>query len=113
ASKQALQLLPERDPLQPIVSQQLQTCERLLKLAKRLPALLRGTDRPGSPPECLGLASMCQQHKQLYAAATRFYGQAFDTHSALADDLQAGHRYNAACAAALAGCGQGKDAPPG
>ena len=28
----------------------------------------------------------------------------------LADDLGASHRYNAACAAALAGCGQGKDA---
>jgi serine/threonine-protein kinase len=28
----------------------------------------------------------------------------------LADDLSAGHRYNAACAAALAGCAQGKDA---
>jgi len=28
----------------------------------------------------------------------------------LANDLDAGHRYNGACAAALAGCGQGKDA---
>jgi serine/threonine-protein kinase len=27
-----------------------------------------------------------------------------------ADDLNTQHRYNAACAAALAGCGQGKDA---
>jgi serine/threonine-protein kinase len=26
--------------------------------------------------------------------------------------MQAQHRYNAACAAALAGCGQGKDDPP-
>jgi serine/threonine protein kinase len=30
----------------------------------------------------------------------------------LVDDRQAGHRYNAACAAALAGTGQGKDVPP-
>ena len=27
--------------------------------------------------------------------------------------MRAGHRYHAACAAALAGCGQGQDAPPG
>jgi hypothetical protein len=30
----------------------------------------------------------------------------------LAGDMQAQHRYNAAFAAALAGCGQGKDDPP-
>ena len=30
----------------------------------------------------------------------------------LGDDRQARHRYNAACAAALAGCGKGKDDPP-
>ncbi len=30
----------------------------------------------------------------------------------LADDRQAQLRYNAACAAALAGCGKGKDNPP-
>jgi hypothetical protein len=29
----------------------------------------------------------------------------------LLDDLDAGHRYNAACAAALAGCAKGKDDP--
>ncbi len=29
----------------------------------------------------------------------------------LGDDRQAQHRYNAACAASLAGCGQGKDDP--
>jgi hypothetical protein len=28
----------------------------------------------------------------------------------MADNLQAGHRYNAACSAALAGCGKGADA---
>jgi serine/threonine-protein kinase len=38
------------------------------------------------------------------------YGEAFTADSKLADDLKAGHRYNAACCAALAGCGQGKDA---
>jgi serine/threonine-protein kinase len=30
----------------------------------------------------------------------------------LADDLPTHHRYDAVCAAALAGCGQGKDDPP-
>jgi tetratricopeptide (TPR) repeat protein len=45
-----------------------------------------------------------------YAAATRLYTDAFTAQPKLADDLQAGHRYNAACCAALAGSGQGGDA---
>jgi serine/threonine-protein kinase len=48
--------------------------------------------------------------KKLFAAATRFYGEAFAAEPKLADDLRGAHRYNAACAAALAGCGQGNDA---
>src|SRR5499427_8355063 len=40
----------------------------------------------------------------------RFYTAAFADEPKLANDLNAQHRYNAACAAALAGCGQGKDA---
>src|SRR5207244_7349531 len=38
------------------------------------------------------------------------YKAAFANTPKLADDLHFQHRYNAACAAALAGCGQGKDA---
>jgi serine/threonine protein kinase len=42
--------------------------------------------------------------------SVRLYREAFAAQPALADDLQHQHRYNAACPAALAGCGQGKDA---
>jgi serine/threonine-protein kinase len=45
-----------------------------------------------------------------YAAAARFFAGAFAAEPRAAGDLRAGHRYDAACAAALAGCGQGKDA---
>jgi serine/threonine-protein kinase len=54
---------------------------------------------------------MCQEpFKQFYAASVRFYTDAFAADMKLAGDLRQPHRYNAACAAALAGCGQGKDA---
>src|SRR5205823_10023601 len=43
-------------------------------------------------------------------AAAHFYAEAFTAHPKLADDLRFPNRYNAACSAALAGCGQGKDA---
>src|SRR5262249_4942115 len=46
----------------------------------------------------------------LHRAAARFYEGAFAADPQLLDDLKAGSRYDAACAAALAGCGQGQDA---
>jgi hypothetical protein len=42
-----------------------------------------------------------------YLAAVRFYEEAFTAAPSLADNPD--NRYSAACAAALAGCGQGKD----
>src|SRR5262249_14033108 len=48
--------------------------------------------------------------KRRHAAATRLFAGAFAEQPALAKDLQAGHRYNAACSAALAAAGQGADA---
>jgi hypothetical protein len=44
---------------------------------------------------------------QLHAAAVRFYREAFAAEPKLAE--QEANRYKAACEAALAGCGQGKD----
>jgi hypothetical protein len=38
------------------------------------------------------------------------FEEAFTAKRELVEDLHASHRYNAACAAALAGCGQGEDA---
>src|SRR5262249_48442588 len=48
--------------------------------------------------------------KRMHAAAARFSADAFAAEPKLADDLMAGHRYNAACYAALAAAGQGEDA---
>jgi serine/threonine-protein kinase len=49
-------------------------------------------------------------YKKRYAGAVCFFREAFEKEPKLADNLNAQHRYNAACAAAMAGCGQGKDA---
>src|SRR5207253_2192221 len=43
-------------------------------------------------------------------ASARFAAEAFSRAPALAEDLRSHERYNAACAAALAGCGLGEDA---
>jgi hypothetical protein len=76
----------------------------------RLPKLLKGEAQPADVGERVALAQMCQEHKGLYRAAFQFYVDAFAAEPMLADDLQQQLRYNAACAAALAGCGQGNDA---
>jgi tetratricopeptide (TPR) repeat protein len=80
----------------------------LVDLDARLPKILQGNVQPASAAERIQLASICQKHKQL-TAAVRFYADAFAEQPKLADDLSQWHRYNVACAAALAGCGQGKD----
>lgn len=57
------------------------------------------------------MAWLCQQPKYLLnAAAAQFYSEAFAAEPKLAEEVD-GHRYNAACTAALAGTAQGKDAP--
>src|SRR5262249_32299567 len=52
----------------------------------------------------------CASYKERYRTAAGFFADAFAAEPKLADDLQAQHRYNAACAAALAASGKGVDA---
>jgi serine/threonine-protein kinase len=83
--------------------------ERLAALAERLPALLRGEDRPADEAERLAFAELCY-YNQYHAASARLYDEALRANPALAPH-PSDHRYNAACVAALAGCGRGKDEP--
>src|SRR5262249_45188557 len=84
-------------------------CEQLIALEKRLPALLAGKEQPKDNADRLVLAEACNL-KKLHVLEARFYAAAFTADPKLADNLGAPHRYNAACAAALAGCGAGKHA---
>ena len=49
-------------------------------------------------------------NRKHFVVATRLWAEALDADPVLADDFRAAHRYNAACAAALAAAGQGEDA---
>jgi hypothetical protein len=84
-------------------------CEQLVELETRLPAFLQRKAKPAGTAETLKLAEVCSL-KQLNVAAAGFYTEALAGKPKLANDLNAGHRFNGACVAALAGCGQGKDA---
>jgi serine/threonine protein kinase/Tfp pilus assembly protein PilF len=78
-----------------------------VELEPGLPKIMKGEAQPADIAERLELARMCDESKGFYLAAFRFYSDAFAAQPQLADDLQHQHRFNAACAAALAGCGQG------
>ena len=86
-----------------------QKCQQYAALTARLPALLQGAEKPGNAAEQVAIARLCHL-KQQYAAAARFFSDAFTADPKLAEAVPESIRYDAACAAALAGCGDGKDA---
>jgi serine/threonine-protein kinase len=102
-------LLPPKDARRESARQLRSQCQRLAILDDRLPALLGGTEKPASAAERLELRELCHV-KKLYTAAARFSRDAFVDEPKLAEDMATGARYAAACSAALAGSGQGKDA---
>ena len=91
-------------------AQWVRDCERKVALTTRLPAMLSGSDKPKDNVEKIAFAQIYYD-KALYAASARLWTEALKTDPTLADDRESQHRYNAACAAALAACGKGKDDP--
>jgi hypothetical protein len=81
-------------------------CERLVELDDKLPGFLEGKTTPASADERIELVQVCAL-KGLYGAAVRFAEEAFAAQA----KLLAAHRYDAACYAALASSGHGKDRP--
>jgi tetratricopeptide (TPR) repeat protein len=101
------------EPTNPRWVQLIRGYEREAELDDLLPGFLGGTLSPATAQDGTEVARLCSL-KRLNRAAVRFYQEAVVVAPGLADDLEAGHRYNAACDAALAGCGRGTDAdPPG
>jgi hypothetical protein len=82
----------------------------MLAVANRLPAILRGEDKPKDNTERLAFAQMCCETGR-FATATRLHVEALRADPKLGDDRQNWLRYNAACTAALAAAGAGKDEP--
>lgn len=82
--------------------------EVMADLEAKLPSLLRGESKLTTTEERLACALLCTR-KRHYAGAARFYREALESDPHCVDALHS-HRYNAACAAAQAGSGQGADA---
>jgi serine/threonine-protein kinase len=88
--------------------QLLKAAEQLAALDARLQEVNNGQAKPKDGAEAVVLARF-GHFKKHYASAVRIYTDAFAAEPKLADDLTGAHRYHAARAAALAGCGQGED----
>jgi hypothetical protein len=82
---------------------------QLLQLQQRAAAILQGKTQPTGAAESLQLAQFCHHFKR-YPAAARLYAMALTAEPGLPEKLARDQRYKAACAAALAAAGQGKDA---
>jgi hypothetical protein len=109
ATLDCLKLLPNKHPLRQTAEEQLQQCDNLLVLDRKLAAFLGGGELPPEIPEQLALAELCGRYKQYHALATELYAGALAARPDLADDLKKGYRYSAACSAALAAAGKGLD----
>ena len=83
--------------------------ERKAELEGRLDQMLHGNARPRDALERTELA-LALYDKASHAESARMYAEAFAEDAALAEDLAKGHRYNAACSAALAAAPGGADA---
>ena len=99
------------DPKNAAGQSNLAEVERMAAMLDKLPALQKGEFKPRTSDELHAMARLCQI-KKLFLASARMYADAFADDPKLADDLKTSNRYNAACWAALAGAGQGKDDPP-
>jgi tetratricopeptide (TPR) repeat protein len=87
-----------------------QQAERLVELDAKLLEILSGKTKPKDAGERLDLAWVAlRPSKGQYAAAARLYAEGFAAKGVRAD-LLARHRYNAACASALAAAGKGEGA---
>jgi tetratricopeptide (TPR) repeat protein len=90
--------------------QDLDKTERWAVLAPRLQSVITGKDRPKSAAESLEFAYLACDRLRV-AAGTRLFAEALTADPKLAEERVQWNRYNAACSAALAAAGKGKNEP--
>ncbi|MFM9969590.1 MAG: tetratricopeptide repeat protein [Burkholderiales bacterium] len=91
-----------------VMQSSLAHAKRMLVLDRELLGVLRGDY--ASVAKLLELADFSATFKEQYGDAVELYRRAFLTDPGTADQLEKSYRYNAACCAALAAMGKGRDA---
>jgi hypothetical protein len=108
------QQLAEKEPRwRALCARSAEEAQQLADLDERLPAVLkRRVARPGGLAELVGFAWVCY-YKRLYGDSVRFFGDLLadkDAALVMGEKGRALQSFNAACAAAKAGSGQGEEA---
>jgi serine/threonine protein kinase/Flp pilus assembly protein TadD len=88
-------------------AQWIREVEGMMRVEARLPVVAAGEPPPDDPTDTLLLAKLAMQRKW-YATTSRIYEHLFRIDKPHSNAVN-GERYNAACAAVLAGCGSGED----
>jgi serine/threonine-protein kinase len=83
--------------------------QRLVELDRKVAPFLWGEAKPENDAEGIDFARLCVL-KSYPRAGARLYKEVLESTDRLVAIAEAGHRYDAACAAALAGWGKGHDA---
>ncbi len=100
---------PAQHPIHGAIRQSRKIAQQCATLETHLPAVLAGRARATNQTQ-LHLIRLCVQYRKQYRNASRLYVVLFQQAPEYREDWQSGHRYNAACAAALAAAGQGAHA---
>jgi serine/threonine protein kinase/Tfp pilus assembly protein PilF len=104
--RRCLELPRASPPLRKLASQLLQQCQQLIDTDSKLKAYLSGNVPSTDAATQVQMAALAQQPcKRLYLSSVRLYRDALARQPQLAE----AHRYNAACAAALAAGGKGQE----
>lgn len=109
AAMERLLKLPASEAKRRARQRQLDLCDALLPIEADLTTVLAGKGRPESVSARLALAEWCLKYRRLTATAASLYEASLAAELPLADNLDTGHRFHAACAAALAASGVGED----
>ena len=99
--RQAQALLASRPDLVGTAANWISIAERKAALASRLDETVSGAAQPHDADERIEFAEILAARAR-HAEAARMYTEAFAEAPALADELERGHRYNAACCAVRA-----------
>ncbi|MGF1583651.1 MAG: tetratricopeptide repeat protein [Gemmataceae bacterium] len=99
-------LLPPTHPFYRHAQSGIVQCQLWLDREEKLPVVLAGTKKV-SIQEHVALVTLCVLFRKRYRDAVKLFSDLFKREPKLADDLKEQHRYNAACAAALAASGKG------
>jgi tetratricopeptide (TPR) repeat protein len=98
------------DPKDGSAKARLAHAQRWRELLSRLPDIAAGRVEPRTLAEANEIAYFCSRpFQRRYLLAARVYEKALAAEPKLADDPATEHRYNAACCAALAATGKGRD----